>query len=277
MKQIDKNKSKKIIGLVVAVIAVIAAVTIGVFASRDKGNNVSLQELLDTGAKYLAELDYEQAIAVYREAIALEPKSVDAYLGLAEAYLGLGDLDAVRKVLEDGYAATGDEIFQDWITAIWESEPEDMEEERPEVDDFGRKLVYFDMDMYYEDVAAACTVDEIPLVSYDFETLRADYVSRFPDTHSNEDGSYISHSNKELFIYDAGYISRNADGAETIMMNDGDTGTKLQISLSQGGYAVLHGEVNFVSETGLVNRVSSWLGAPLEEFLEYYLPGSYAS
>ena len=102
------SKKKKIIGVSVAVLAVLAAVLIGVFASMDK-ENVTLQKLLDAGQKYLAELDYETAAAIYSEAIALDHKCVEAYSGLTEAYLGLGDADAAIAVLEEGYQQTGDE------------------------------------------------------------------------------------------------------------------------------------------------------------------------
>lgn len=135
MNQIDKNKNKKIIGMAVAALAVLAAVIIGIVAS--KGNDgAKLQKLLDTGAKYLAELDYEQAVAVYNEAIALDPKSVDAYLGLAEAYLGMGDTEAAIAALEAGYEATGDQTIGDrlaelveetqWLTLQYDFRPEDI-------------------------------------------------------------------------------------------------------------------------------------------------------
>lgn len=135
MNQIDKTKNKKIIGMAVAALAVLAAVIIGIVAS--KGNEgAKLQKLLDTGAKYLAELDYEQAVAVYNEAIALDPKSVDAYLGLAEAYLGMGDTEAAIAALEAGYEATGDQTIGDrlaelveaskWLTLQYDFRPEDI-------------------------------------------------------------------------------------------------------------------------------------------------------
>lgn len=146
-------KDKKKIGIIVGAVAVIIAVIIGVIASRGENEGARLQKLLDAGAKYLAELDYEQAVVAYNEAITLDPKNVDAYIGLAEAYLGMGDFDAAREALEAGYAATGEQIFQDWITSIWESsqeselpaeEPSESEEESVEDDIWG--YVEFDFD-----------------------------------------------------------------------------------------------------------------------------------
>lgn len=146
-------KDKKKIGIIVGAVAVIIAVIIGVIASRGGNEGARLQKLLDAGAKYLAELDYEQAVVAYNEAITLDPKNVDAYIGLAEAYLGMGDFDAAREALEAGYAATGEQIFQDWITSIWESsqepelpaeEPSESEEESVEDDIWG--YVEFDFD-----------------------------------------------------------------------------------------------------------------------------------
>lgn len=121
MEQRDNNKNKKIIGYAVAVIAVIAAVIIGIVAS--KGNDgTKLQKLLDAGEKYLAELDYEQAVAVYNEVIALDPKNVEAYLGLAEAYVGMGDTEAAIAALKAGYEATGDGTIADRLAQLEEEE-----------------------------------------------------------------------------------------------------------------------------------------------------------
>ncbi len=55
------------------------------------------------------EMDYEQAAVAFEQAIVIDPRSADAYLGLADAYIGLGDEEAAYTALEKGYEATGDE------------------------------------------------------------------------------------------------------------------------------------------------------------------------
>ena len=70
------------------------------------------QERYDLGQKYLTEGNYEEAILAFTAAIEIDPKRPEAYLSLADAYEASGDLDAARKTLEDGLAATNDPDIQ---------------------------------------------------------------------------------------------------------------------------------------------------------------------
>ena len=65
-------------------------------------------------------LNYEAAIAAYEEAIAIEPKCEEAYLGLAEVYAAMGEYDQAIAVLEEGYDATGSSAMLDRIAEIEE-------------------------------------------------------------------------------------------------------------------------------------------------------------
>lgn len=112
-----KRKKLMIAGIVIlAVLIVLLAV---VFVSGS-GDAKRLREQLDLGQKYLSELEYDQAVAAFTEAVAIDPKSVDAYMGLADAYIGLGDMEAARKTLEEGYAATGDERIRERLNELTE-------------------------------------------------------------------------------------------------------------------------------------------------------------
>lgn len=75
-------------------------------------SNSTWQEQYDLGVRYLSEGNYEEAIIAFTAAIEIDPKRPEAYLSLADAYIGAGDLDAARKALEDGLAATGDAEIQ---------------------------------------------------------------------------------------------------------------------------------------------------------------------
>ncbi len=117
------QKKTKIIVLVIAVVT--AAVLAGVFLYG--GDARKLREQINLGQKYLSEMNYEEAIVAFNQAISLDPRSVDAYIGLADAYMGLGDTDAAFQALQDGYEATGDERLgeyqnelNDRIQALWE-------------------------------------------------------------------------------------------------------------------------------------------------------------
>ena len=77
-----------------------------------KDGETTWQEQYDLGVRYLSEGNYEEAVIAFTAAIEIDPKRPEAYLGLADAYTGAGDLDAARKALEDGLAATGDAELQ---------------------------------------------------------------------------------------------------------------------------------------------------------------------
>ena len=77
-----------------------------------KDGGATWQEQYDLGVRYLSDGNYEEAIIAFTAAIKIDSKRPEAYLGLADAYTGAGDLDAARKALEDGLAATGDTEIQ---------------------------------------------------------------------------------------------------------------------------------------------------------------------
>lgn len=95
---------KKIVGIAIAAVAVvvIAVAAVVLFVLPNSATAKVLTERLDLGAKYLAELNYEQAELEYLAAIEIEPKSEDAYLGLADVYIALGDYEMAKEILEKG-------------------------------------------------------------------------------------------------------------------------------------------------------------------------------
>lgn len=93
------EKSEKMIGIIVVLVAIMAVIIVGLILSGSK--NRELKHQLDLGQKYLTEMNYEQAVATYKQAIELDRFNTEAYLGLAEAYLGLEKYEEAEKVLED--------------------------------------------------------------------------------------------------------------------------------------------------------------------------------
>lgn len=124
-----KNK-KKSVGIIIAGVIVMAAVATGMLAYYNS-DSVRLRRQLDLGNRYLAELNFEEAIVAYEAAIAIEPVSVEAYLGLADAYLGLGDAEQALAALERGYEVTGDERLKERIDEIKALEEDDSEQTAP--------------------------------------------------------------------------------------------------------------------------------------------------
>ena len=94
------SKKKKImlaVGTVLFLAVVCGFVAVMAIGGNREGN---AQEQLSLGERYLAEMDYERAVAAFELAIELEPRNIDAYIGLARAYDGLGDTDLALETLE---------------------------------------------------------------------------------------------------------------------------------------------------------------------------------
>ena len=95
-----KKLNKKLIISAAAVIAVALIVVLAIIVPKSVDAK-NLEKQLKLGAKYLSELEYEQAEAAYLAAIAIDPKNVDAYLGLAEVYMAQGEYEKAEDVLEN--------------------------------------------------------------------------------------------------------------------------------------------------------------------------------
>lgn len=90
------NKRNPIV-IIAAVAVIVLALAVGMGVYNSPSNK--LARLIDLGQKYLTEEDYGQAVLAFREAIEIDPKCEQAYLGVADAYIGLGNLDAAHEIL----------------------------------------------------------------------------------------------------------------------------------------------------------------------------------
>lgn len=117
-----KNKSKKVKIIIVILVTAVIAVEIGIifFGLRSNSTTRKIQEQIALGRKYLVELDYENAIATYEKVIKIDPKCVEAYLGLAEVYVEMENYDSALEILVKGYKTTQDASLQDEIDDIKE-------------------------------------------------------------------------------------------------------------------------------------------------------------
>ena len=125
-KKVKRRKMRLFAGLLAAVLLLALTAcassvsSISKPASLDAGADETpdWQAQYDLGVRYLSEGNYEEAILAFTAAIEIEPKRAEAYLGLADAYAGAGDLDAARKTLEDGLAATGELEIQESLDKL---------------------------------------------------------------------------------------------------------------------------------------------------------------
>lgn len=88
----------------------IAAVVVFLFYINS--GTVRINRQLKLAQRYLLEEEYEQAIAAFEIVIEIDPKNVDAYLGLAEAYVSADELGNAVSILEKAAEQTdSDEIL----------------------------------------------------------------------------------------------------------------------------------------------------------------------
>ena len=90
---------KFVIVAALCLITVIVVVTV-ILSAGSKDDDIA--QKLETAKKYLTEMKYEEAKALFEEIIEADPKCEDAYIGLADAYIGLGDEDKAIEVLKEG-------------------------------------------------------------------------------------------------------------------------------------------------------------------------------
>ena len=98
----SKNKINKKLLIGTAVFIAVALVALLIVFAPKAADAKKIQEQLSLGQKYLSELNYEQAEATYLAVLAIDPKNVDAYLGLADVYVAQGEYDKAISVLEGG-------------------------------------------------------------------------------------------------------------------------------------------------------------------------------
>ena len=130
---------------------------VGILLIGCKSKEARVQEQLDLGSKYMAELDYESAIVALNKAIKIDPKNVDAYKMLAEVYEKSGRLDDARATLEkvldldDLSSENKDEINNriknlDFLVAISKLPGEYDEPTALELSNTGSNDIYYSVD-----------------------------------------------------------------------------------------------------------------------------------
>lgn len=113
------KKALKIGLRVLIMLVLIATTTFGVlFALSDKVAAFDLNEQLSFGQKYLDDHDYENAVMTYDKILEVDPRNIEAYIGLADAYLGMDDEDKAMDILETGYEKTRDCQLKRKLTEI---------------------------------------------------------------------------------------------------------------------------------------------------------------
>ena len=104
-------------------LSIIACVLILIFTAGCQ-KQMTLQDYLNLGDKYLTETNYEKAIVAFTKAIELEPKAMKAYEDLANAYIKTEKYDKAKETLEQGisvYESLSSEEQTDEFKQIYEA------------------------------------------------------------------------------------------------------------------------------------------------------------
>ncbi|MCR5674991.1 MAG: tetratricopeptide repeat protein [Lachnospiraceae bacterium] len=119
----------------IAVFLIIVIITGITIYSRSPAQLAKKQ--ISLGERYLTELDYEQAVAAFKEALAIDPKNPAAQAALSEAckawgesLMESGDRERALEVFDECYALTEDAQVKQQIDSIEETIRQEEEAER---------------------------------------------------------------------------------------------------------------------------------------------------
>ena len=90
--------------------------------SRKNNAYTAWQEQYDLGVRYLSEGNYEEAIIAFTAAIEIDPKKVDAYIGISDAYCALARYEEAVDVLKQGYEITNDVKLKERYEEVYMSQ-----------------------------------------------------------------------------------------------------------------------------------------------------------
>ena len=113
------TKKKKILPIIIiSAVVLVAVLALIIYILAIAVPKQNYKKAIDTGDRYLSDMDYDNAILAYEEAVELDPKRKEAYLGLADAYIGLTDYDKALDVLKLGYKQTQDDEIKEKMEEV---------------------------------------------------------------------------------------------------------------------------------------------------------------
>ena len=129
-----KKKKSAPIGIIAVIVVLIIAVVAGLIIFNSTNASRKVKRKLNLGDKYLTEMDYENAVLSYTDAINIDPKNEDAYLRLYEAYDGLID-ELVDEGEYDRALDAVDELIEKMEEGVEETDSDKVKEKEKEAED----------------------------------------------------------------------------------------------------------------------------------------------
>ena len=115
--EIKSNKPKKWLIVVIAMLIVLAIAASVIFISYNSPSK-KLDRKLALADRYMTELKYEEAIALYKEVLEIEPRNIKAYSGLFDAYINSGNKEKALEVLDTLISLSASENNEDLAQEI---------------------------------------------------------------------------------------------------------------------------------------------------------------
>lgn len=102
------SRKKLITGIIIAVL-ILASAAAGIAIYTGDKNSAEYEAKIEDADRCVEQLDYEQAETLYIEAIEIEPKQPDAYVGVADVYIVQERYEEAEEILETGKKEAGGE------------------------------------------------------------------------------------------------------------------------------------------------------------------------
>jgi tetratricopeptide (TPR) repeat protein len=239
-----KETSKRRILIISAIAIVVVIIVVAAIVVNGSGSKNNLRDQLDLAEQYLSDMDYEQAIAAYEQALEIEPKCEEAYLGLADIYVTLEDYDNALEILNEGYEQTGADSIAEKIEEIQnllaESETEAEADTSTQQDDTTYDIVIdYTFDITTVDVTIygkkiyEWTPEE--LMQYIYDTGIYDKSKETYEGMTEGDG----YTTNDYSIENLGYVAHRVvfdSGLETVDLDFDNYGLGIAVSGDGGGW-----------------------------------------
>lgn len=98
--EVVTKKNNKAILVIVSIIVICALLGGIVYFASAQSPSAKLQKQLELGRQYLDDMDYERAVVAFESAISINPKSEEAYRGLADTYVAMAKQALVDNDIE---------------------------------------------------------------------------------------------------------------------------------------------------------------------------------
>ena len=242
-KKKKKGSAGKVIVIILLVLAILAGCGVGVYFLFIKPNQtpqISVEQLVSDGDKYISEGKTSEAIDSYKKAIEAKPDDPQLYLKLADVYIGTGDNANAVKTLEEGYEKTKNDAIKTKLDALGgKTEPTSSIDDDPDtLRGYARSMNMALMNIYAAvtsgDLNSSTPSDQLKglvpsklpaagATAADKESAANALTMNDVLTYAGETGE-INSSNIGMFVYDGAQIYYGADHAGKTLSLDTTVG-----------------------------------------------------